>query len=69
MRKERTYAIAIRYVGVVVIVTALAQAKGQPPVMPRPNPDSQYRLGPDSLPQDGVPKGLIRGPFTLVSQV
>lgn len=30
-----------------------------------PNPDSQYRLGPDSLPQEGVPKGEIRGPFTL----
>jgi enterochelin esterase-like enzyme len=69
MRKERTYAIAIRYVGVVVIVTAFAQAKGQPPAMPRPNPDSQYQLGPDSLPQDGVPKGVIRGPFTLASQV
>ena len=34
-----------------------------------PNPDSQYRLGPDSLPQEGVPKGEIRGPFTLPSQV
>ena len=33
-----------------------------------PNPDSQYRLGPDSLPQEGVPKGEIRGPFTLPSQ-
>jgi enterochelin esterase-like enzyme len=33
------------------------------------NPDAQYRLGPDSLPQDGVPKGAIRGPFTLPSQV
>ena len=30
-----------------------------------PSPDSHYRLGPDSLPQDGVPKGEIRGPFTL----
>jgi enterochelin esterase family protein len=30
-----------------------------------PGPDSQYRLGPDSLPQEGVPKGEIRGPFTL----
>ena len=36
---------------------------------PAPNPDSQYRLGPDSLPQEGVPKGEIRGPFTLPSQV
>ncbi len=34
-----------------------------------PNPDSQYRLGPDSMAQDGVPKGEIRGPFTLPSQV
>jgi hypothetical protein len=32
-----------------------------------PNPDSFYRLGPDSLEQEGVPKGEIRGPFTLPS--
>jgi hypothetical protein len=30
------------------------------PMPPGPNPDSQYRLGPDSLPQEGVPKGEIR---------
>lgn len=41
---------------------------GQPPPMPPgPNPNSQYRLGPDSLPQEGVPKGEIRGPYTLPS--
>ena len=40
----------------------------QPPMPPGPNPNSQYRLGPDSLPQDGVPKGEIRGPFHLASQ-
>jgi enterochelin esterase-like enzyme len=45
---------------------ALAQAAPQQPV---PSPDSQYRLGPDSLPQEGVPKGEIRGPFTLPSKV
>jgi enterochelin esterase-like enzyme len=28
-----------------------------------------YRLGPDSLEQEGVPKGKIRGPFTLPSDV
>lgn len=33
-----------------------------------PNPDQYYKLGPDSLEQDGVPKGAIRGPFTLPSQ-
>jgi enterochelin esterase-like enzyme len=32
------------------------------------NPDSFYKPGPDSLPQEGVPKGAIRGPFTLPSQ-
>src|SRR5438067_994470 len=48
---------------------AMAQAPGQPPfakqVPPAANPNSQYRLGPDSMPQEGVPKGEIRGPFTL----
>ncbi|HMZ23229.1 MAG TPA: alpha/beta hydrolase-fold protein, partial [Blastocatellia bacterium] len=38
-----------------------------PPMPPGPNPNSQYRLGPDSFPQEGVPKGEIRGPFTLPS--
>ena len=33
-----------------------------------PNPDSHYQLGPDSLPREGVPKGEVRGPFTLPSQ-
>jgi enterochelin esterase-like enzyme len=32
-----------------------------------PNPDTFYKLGPDSLEQDGVPRGEIRGPFTLPS--
>jgi enterochelin esterase family protein len=34
-----------------------------------PNPDAFYKLGPDSLPQDGVPKGEVRGPFKLPSDV
>ncbi|WP_337174925.1 alpha/beta hydrolase-fold protein [Paludisphaera sp.] len=34
----------------------------------RPNPDAHYSLGPDSLPREGVPKGEIRGPFTLPSE-
>ncbi len=38
-------------------------------VQQKPNPDSQYRIGPDSLPHDGVPKGEIRGPFTLPCNV
>src|SRR4051794_39945909 len=47
---------------------SLTRAAGQPPAA-APNPDSQYRLGPDSLPQDGVPRGEIKGPFTLPCQV
>ncbi len=33
-----------------------------------PDPDAFYSLGPDSLPQGGVPKGEIRGPFILPSK-
>lgn len=33
------------------------------------DPDAFYKLGPDSLAQDGVPKGEIRGPYVLPSKV
>ncbi|HEU4937012.1 MAG TPA: alpha/beta hydrolase-fold protein [Vicinamibacterales bacterium] len=33
-----------------------------------PNTDAHYQLGPDSFPRDGVPKGEVRGPYTLPSQ-
>ena len=71
-------------VGVAVIALAQAPAQqtppaagaapqggrgGAPPMPPGPNPNSQYRLGPDSMPQEGVPKGEIRGPYTLPSQI
>ncbi len=65
MRKAIIYAVGLGCMGVAAM--ALAQTKGQSPRVP--NPDSQYRLGPDSLPQEGVPKGEIRGPYTLPSQV
>src|SRR5256714_1034111 len=42
---------------------------GQQPMPPGLNPNSQYRLGPDSMSQPDVPKGEIRGPFTLPSNV
>jgi enterochelin esterase family protein len=41
--------------------------RGQQPMPPGPNPNSQYRLGPDSFPQEGVPKGEIKGPFVIKS--
>jgi len=33
-----------------------------------PNPDAYYQLGPDSFSRDGIPKGELRGPYTLPSQ-
>lgn len=46
---------------------ALASAYAQPQQQ-GPNINAQYRLGPDSMAQEGVPKGEIRGPFTLPSK-
>src|SRR5438045_5018606 len=58
-----------------VLALALVAAAGRqrtdriPPARPPgPSPDSQYRLGPDSQSQEGVPKGEIRGPFVIPSQ-
>ncbi len=45
----------------VILLALAAQAQ-------QPNPNAFYHLGPDSMPQDGVPKGEIRGPLTLPSQ-
>ena len=66
MRNAITYAVGVGFLGVAVMV--LAPARGQQSSSPSPNPDSQYRLGPDSQPQEGVPKGEIRGPFTIPSE-
>src|SRR5439155_13208695 len=63
MKQLTAYAMAVAMSGAAVI------ARAQNPTPPVPNPNSQYRLGPDSLPQEGVPKGAIRGPFTLPSNV
>jgi enterochelin esterase family protein len=59
----------MRVLAALVVVAAVGvPVLGQTPAT-QPNPDTFYRLGPDSLPQDGVPKGEMRGPFTLPSQV
>jgi enterochelin esterase family protein len=47
---------------------AQTPAVAQRPAMAEiPNTDIHYALAPDALVQDGVPKGEIRGPFTLPS--
>ncbi len=48
-----------------VLLITVAGA-GFPQGRPGPDTDIHYQLGPDSLPQDGVPKGEIKGPFTLL---
>ena len=67
MRNAITCAVGLGFAGAAVM--SLTHATGQPPAAQPPNPDSQYRLGPDSLPQEGVPKGEIKGPFTLPCEV
>jgi len=43
--------------------------QGQRPAMAEtPNTDIYYKLAPDAISKDGVPKGEIKGPFTLPSQ-
>jgi enterochelin esterase-like enzyme len=54
------------------LAVPLSHGQSAPPVAPKPassapDPDAFYHLGPESLPQDGVPKGEIRGPFTSSS--
>ena len=58
-----------------VILSGVAFGFAQQPPPPQsaagtapPNTDALYQLGPDSFPRDGVPKGEVRGPYTLPSQ-
>ena len=52
-----------------VVITCTGVALAGQTAAPAPNPDAFYRLGPDSLAQEGVPRGDLRGPFTLPSRV
>jgi enterochelin esterase family protein len=68
-RMNRTPALLSFLMIVATAARVFAQGQTPPPAQPQaPDPDAYYRLGPDSLPQEGVPKGEIRGPFALPSQ-
>jgi enterochelin esterase-like enzyme len=68
MRVAITCAVGLGLAGAAAMT--LAHGGGQQPAPARPpSPDSQYRLGPDSHPQEGVPRGEIKGPFTLPCEV
>src|ERR1700679_830266 len=67
--KAAVVTLAFTFAAAVAQVQRPAGERPQPPMPPGPNPNSQYRLGPDSMPQEGVPKGEIRGPFTLLCNI
>jgi enterochelin esterase family protein len=50
-----------------LVAARYGESQNPAPAPAAPNPDAFYKLGPDSLEQEGVPKGQIRGPFTLQS--
>jgi enterochelin esterase family protein len=75
MKPSIAFTIAACLVGTTLAAVAQSSAQApaaapkQPPMPPGPDGNSQYRLGPDSMPQPGVPEGEIRGPFTLPGNV
>src|SRR4051794_17176382 len=54
--------------GMSVMLTWLAVSLWAQTQPPTPDPNMHYHLGPDSLEEQGVPKGEVKGPFTLPSQ-
>jgi len=59
-----TVAASVFLAGAAFPQTTPAPAAVAPPA---PNMELYYKLAPDSMPQEGVPKGQIKGPFTLPS--
>src|ERR1017187_7765968 len=71
MTRAFSYLLAMTVFGAGAEALAQTPAKNQRPAQampPGPNPDGQYRLGPDSLSQEGVPKGEVKGPFKINSE-
>jgi len=50
-------------------IALAAQSNVSPETAAAARQPGDYKLGPDSLPQPGVPKGKLEGPFLLRSQV
>lgn len=63
MKQFATLLLAFALLG--TVTTAHGQNNAQ---TPQGTPKS-YSLGPDSLPQEGVPKGRLEGPFLFKSQI
>jgi enterochelin esterase family protein len=58
--------VAIVIAGLIGTTIGAVQATPTPTGQRQPG---TYPLGPDSLPQDGVPKGKLEGPFSFKSQI
>src|SRR5437899_384306 len=56
--------MTLRIAGLTALMAMQALAQARPA---EPNTEQYYQLSPDSLAQEGVPKGEIKGPFTLPS--
>ncbi|MGB2641811.1 MAG: alpha/beta hydrolase-fold protein [Candidatus Acidiferrum sp.] len=71
MKKNTRIVAGIAAVGLMLALAGEHAAAGQAATAmgQSVDPDAFYKLGPDSLPQDGVPKGEIRGPYVLQSKV
>ena len=54
-------------IGTTLLAAQTATSPSTPSAATRKPGD--YPLGPDSLPQDGVPKGKLEGPFAFKSQI
>ncbi|MEZ6063245.1 MAG: alpha/beta hydrolase-fold protein [Planctomycetaceae bacterium] len=60
------------FIILLAVTTTPASAFAQEATRPArrdPQPQVRYPLGPDSLPQDGVPKGTLEGPFLFRSDI
>ena len=69
-----SHTILSTFLGFTVAAGALLQSPNgvraqAPPTPPGQRQPGTYPLGPDSLPQDGVPKGKLDGPFLFKSQI
>jgi enterochelin esterase-like enzyme len=53
---------------IILALTFAITAVAQTPPPAAPNTNQYYKLASDAMEQDGVPKGEIKGPFTLPSQ-
>src|SRR4030095_7905305 len=52
----------------ITMALTISLAGAQAQQQPADEVNAYYQIGPDSLAHEGVPKGEIRGPFTLPSQ-